>query len=157
MIKNRNIYYALVVVLAFGLIVLLVAIATYTMAGNMALFGNKKVDTTESKALLGKWRLKNLDILNTNDVDIFIEFLDDGMIGGVACNNYGGAFNVSSGALTISDLYSTDKACEGQFATLEPLYFNALQTSREYIVNENVLTIRYGSAENILEYTKFTN
>lgn len=106
--------------------------------------------------LTGSWQLTSgshagsaLEPIVTHPVTI--EFTADRVGGTAACNSYGGTFDTSTGALTISELAITEMACDPpETMELERAYVEALLAVNEATIEEATLTL--SGPETTLEF-----
>lgn len=106
--------------------------------------------------LTGSWQLTSgshgevmLEPIPTHPVTL--EFTADRVGGTAACNGYGGTFDASTGALSISDLSITEMACDPpETMDLERLYIEALVAVNEATIEGTTLTL--SGPETTLEF-----
>ncbi len=106
--------------------------------------------------LTGSWQLTSgshggatLDPIPTHPVTI--EFTADRVDGTAACNGYGGTFDASTGALSISELSITEMACSpNKVMDLERAYVEALLAVNEATIEGTTLIL--SGPETTLEF-----
>ncbi|HUF94996.1 MAG TPA: META domain-containing protein [Acidimicrobiia bacterium] len=97
--------------------------------------------------LTGSWQLTSgshgeatLEPIATHPVTI--EFTAEHVGGTAACNSYGGTFDASTGAITISELAITEMACDPpETMELERAYIEALLAVSEATIEGTTLTL----------------
>lgn len=82
-----------------------------------------------------------------SDSLITLEFSEDGRVAGTGgCNRYGGTYSAGTdGALTVSAVSSTRRACMGEgLMEQEQAYFAALESATAYVISSGRLTVTFG-------------
>jgi heat shock protein HslJ len=112
--------------------------------------------------IIGSWRLTNMTMpgspmpmLPAAETPLTAEFEGDRVAGSGGCNRFFGGFQAQGQRLTISQLGSTNMACEpAAVMSQEANYLQALQGAQRYEVTPQGLTIYYRVAqgEGVLRY-----
>ena len=83
---------------------------------------------------------------------VTLQFTTDGKLAGNAgCNNYSGSYNVDNGALTVSPIVSTRRACvDGPTTQQESAYLALLQAAKSYTLDGGTLIITTTDGQQIV-------
>ena len=99
-------------------------------------------------ALVNTWSLVSIRTANAIsssvlDQDSGITFNSDGTLRVLtACNSGGGNYNAKEGALSFTDLFFTERACEGERNTREQEFTQALLEINRYSILRNTLSLK---------------
>lgn len=87
-----------------------------------------------------------------------LQFEAENRAGGYAgCNTYGGSYRVDGDSLSFSDIFRTLMACQDQaIMQQEDRYLEALQTTGEFDIDGDRLTIVYGDGQGVLNFVRPT-
>ena len=116
--------------------------------------------STGQQALAGsEWHLVAMGPVGSGslpapDARITIKFGNDGRISGSGgCNSYGGNYLVQGNRLTLSQVFSTKRACiDANANKQESQYFAALETASRFRLTRKQLTVYYGVGQNALDF-----
>jgi heat shock protein HslJ len=116
--------------------------------------------STGQGALAGsEWHLVTMGRVGASSLPapsarVTLKFGNDGRISGSGgCNSYGGNYRVQGNRLTLSQVFSTKRACIDENANKqESQYFAALETASRFRLNRQQLTIYYGAGQNALDF-----
>lgn len=119
--------------------------------------------TPDSNSLLAntRWKLvsygepgSELPVVEGSDVTLLFEAGSQaGGSGG--CNTFGAQYDVSGNrALLITEVVSTEIACEDGLMEMEAKYLEALQSADRFEVFGDHLTIHYGNGQGVLNFSK---
>ena len=84
--------------------------------------------------------------------DVDAHFAGDRVSGFGGCNAYGGTAAISGSTIKISDVFSTQMACEGDGSTVETAYLANLANAATFTATADALTIFDSSGKSILVY-----
>lgn len=83
---------------------------------------------------------------------------EDRISGSGGCNSYGGRFLVAGDRLTLSQIFSTKRAClDSNGNRQESQYFLALESAYRFRINSNRLTIYYDGGRGVLNFVSDTS
>ena len=116
--------------------------------------------STGQQALAGsEWHLVAMGPVGSGSLPapgarVTLKFGNDGRISGSGgCNSYGGNYRVQGNRLTLSQVFSTKRACiDANANKQESQYFAALESASRFRLNRKQLTIYYGSGQNSLDF-----
>jgi heat shock protein HslJ len=116
--------------------------------------------STGQQALAGsEWHLVGMGPVGSGSLPVpnapvTIKFGNDGRISGSGgCNSYGGNYRVQGNRLTLSQVFSTKRACiDANANKQESQYFAALESASRFRLNRKQLTIYYGAGQNALDF-----
>jgi heat shock protein HslJ len=111
----------------------LILAAAFIYAGCSGSEGTASVKST-------KWELTTLMQLSSLNFKgkPTVEFTADGKVAGFGgCNNFGGSYKVSGSKLTVSDIFSTDMACDNM--NVESIFLDALKKNDKYEITDSKL------------------
>lgn len=118
--------------------------------------------STGQKALAGsEWHLVSIGPIGAGSLPapaarVTLKFGNDGRISGSGgCNSYGGNYRVQGNRLTLSQVFSTKRACiDANANKQESQYFAALESASRFRLNRRQLSIYYGSGQNALDFAR---
>jgi len=103
------------------------------------------------------WKLTSYSVSGTSTnvpagVVVDAHFAGDRVSGFGGCNAYGGTATISGSTIKISDVFSTQMACEGDGSTVETAYLANLANAATFTATADALTIFDSSGKSILVY-----
>ena len=116
--------------------------------------------STGQKALAGsEWHLVAMGPVGASSLPapgarVTLKFGTDGRISGSGgCNSYGGNYRIQGNRLTLSQVFSTKRAClDANANKQESQYFAALESADRFRLNRRQLTIYYGAGQSALDF-----
>jgi heat shock protein HslJ len=79
-----------------------------------------------------------------------IEFENNRVVGTGGCNRYFGAYSAENGAITVSQIGSTEMACAPDIMTREAAFFAALASTRSYSRLGDTLLLSDGAGGTVM-------
>jgi len=103
------------------------------------------------------WKLTSYSVSGTSTnvpagVTVDAHFAGDRVSGFGGCNAYGGTATISGSTIKISDVFSTQMACEGDGSTVETAYLANLANAATFTATADALTVFDSSGKSILVY-----
>lgn len=108
------------------------------------------------ESIQGRWQLvshgsASSQVAAAADVDAFIEFGEDGQVGGnVGCNGFGGEYEVQGDVITFGPLIATEMFCDGPVGEQEATTFAVLFESATYSLDGGTLTITSADGNSVI-------
>ena len=140
--------------------ILIILVATMLLGFGTVMAQQGTDFSTGQKALAGtEWYLVSMGPVGAGGLPasgarVTLKFGTDGRISGSGgCNSYGGNYRIQGNRLTLSQVFSTRRACiDANANKQESQYLAALESASRFRLNRRQLTIYYGAGQNSLDF-----